>query len=91
MAEAITVESIHDETMDHDLRGVHFDRMLDREDMVTPKGMTIRPPVENNWNKRYELTMRREGEMKLFGNTRIPEQGILFDKQTGIVAIVPVQ
>jgi len=89
MAEAITVESIHDEMMDHDPRGVHFDRMLDREDTVTPKGTTIRPPVDNNksddWNKRYELTMRQEGEMKLFGSTRIPEQGILFDKQNAPV------
>jgi len=63
--------------------------MLNRKDMVTPKGMTIRPLVGNSksddWSKRYELTMWREGEIKLFGSTSIPEQGILFDKQNAPV------
>jgi len=37
-----------------------------------------------DWDKRYDLTLRQEGELKLFGNTSILEQGILFDKTTPV-------
>jgi hypothetical protein len=88
MAEKISVEYATPEASRTDAKGVHFKGTPDRDNTVTPRGTAVTQPLPNvtdaDWDKRYDLTLRREGELKLFGNTSIPEQGILFDKTTPV-------
>jgi len=45
----------------------------------TAIAQTIAEPGDDVWSQRFDKMLRREGEIKLFGHSNIPDQGILFD------------
>ena len=73
-----------------DNREVHFEAGgYDRSNPIASNDQTqIIPPPDSvndaDWDKRMTLTLRRAGELALFGYSRTPEQGILFDGATPI-------
>jgi hypothetical protein len=75
-----------------DAKGVRFNQgRYDRDTAIVQDNGT--QPVQSSdavgatdWDTRLSLTLRRAGEMTLFGHSSIPDQGILFDDTTPIDA-----
>ena len=75
----------------NDPKEVHFEAEMahhTRNQSVTRDATQSTQPISSEidmaWDRRHNLTVRRAGEIALFGYSRIPEQGILFEDGTPI-------
>jgi hypothetical protein len=94
MEMANTSSGVHAIDYSHDLgtpqtenKGVRFETEAlkgDRGQTTPPMdpttiARTIVESGEDSWPQRYDKMLRREGEIKMFGFSNIPDQGILFE------------
>ena len=83
----IIVVGQHHTTPKDDPQEDHYETRSTRTDdeEATPQpnpdaiAQTIAETGDAPWKERYEKMLRREGEIKMFGFSNIPDQGIIFD------------